>query len=125
MAKVTRIAYSKDLNQGKYDQLEEIAHRLGGDCFVPRNLRLRAEVWQRFGSINGVGVTDRQIRDGWLVEKREFDTPARFWKATLQDTFTDINTYREAAKVKVRKAIYRRTEDEAERKKLYTLLKSN
>ena len=114
MVKVTRIAYSKDLNQGKYDQLEAIAQRLG---------QLRAEVWQRFGSINGVGVTDRQIRDGWLVEKREFDTPARLWKATLHDTFADITMYREAAKVKVRKAIHKRTDDEEERKRLYTLLK--
>jgi hypothetical protein len=37
MSKVTRIAYSKHLNQGKYERLTEIARRLG---------KLRAEVWQ-------------------------------------------------------------------------------
>ncbi len=116
MAKVTRIAYSKDLNDGKYEQLKEIAKRLG---------QLRAEVWQRFGSVAGVGITDRQIRDRWLVEEREFETPARLWKTTLHDTFADITMYREATKVKVRKAIVKRIKDEDERKRLFTLLKSD
>ena len=116
MAKVTRIAYSKNLNQGKYYQLLKIASRLG---------RLRSEVWQQYGSIKGVGKTHREIRGRWLAEKREFDVPARLWKETLRDTFADIVMYRESAKVKVRKAIYKRTEDESERKRLYTLLKSN
>lgn len=114
MNKVTRIAYSKNLNQGKYDSLSEIAHRLG---------QLRTEVWHRYGSISGVGLTHREIRDGWLAEGREFDVPARLWKETLRDTFSDIRLYREAAKGKVRKAIVKRTEDEEERKRLFTLLK--
>ncbi len=42
MSKVTRIAYSQNLNQSKCDRLEDIARRLG---------RLRAEVWRRFGSV--------------------------------------------------------------------------
>lgn len=114
MAKVTRIAYSKNLASGKYNRLSEIARRLG---------QIRTEVWQRFGSIQGVGLTHRQIRDSWLAEGREFDVPARLWKETLRDTFTDIQTYREAAKVKVRKAIAKRTKDNGERKRLYAWLK--
>ena len=116
MSKVTRIVYSKNLHSEKLDQLTEIAQRLG---------KLRAEVWQRFGSVQGVTLTHRKIRDRWLSEKRQFDTPARLWKETLRDTFTDIGTYREAAKVKVRQAIYKRTDDDSERKHLYTLLKYN
>ncbi|MCZ6675815.1 MAG: transposase [Candidatus Poribacteria bacterium] len=129
MAKVTRIAYSHNLNAGKLDQLKEIASRLGN---------LRTEVWHRYGSISGVGHYSRQIRDEWLAENRQFDVPARLWKETLRDTFDDICLYREAAKVKVRKAISKRTmvgapspvsrsgqKDESERKRLFTLLKND
>lgn len=115
MDKVTRIAYSKHLNQGKYERLAEIARRVG---------KIRAEVWRRYGSVQGVEMAHRQIRDQWLAEGREFDVPARLWKETLRDTFCDIVAYREASKVKVRKAIWKRTrDDEDERKQLYTLLK--
>jgi IS605 OrfB family transposase len=111
--KVTRIVYSKNLNQGKLDQLREISSRLGN---------LRQEVWHRYGSIEGVSLTHRQIRDEWLRDSREFDVPARLWKETLRDTFDDICLYREAAKAKVRKAIRKQAKDENERKRLFTLL---
>jgi hypothetical protein len=52
--KVTRIAYSRDLTAGKYGRLVEQARRLG---------RVRSLVWDRYGSITGVGLSDRQIRD--------------------------------------------------------------
>jgi hypothetical protein len=117
MSKVTRIAYSRHLNQGKSERLAEIARRLS---------KLRAEVWRRYGSVQGVELTDRTIRDQWLAEGREFGVPARLWKETLRDTFGDIVAYREAAKVEVRKAIWKRTrDDEDERKRLYTLLKKD
>ena len=96
MGKVTRIATSLNLNRGKLDQLREVASRLGN---------LRSEAWHRFGSIDGVNLTHRQIRDKWLAENRQFDVPARLWKETRRDTFDDICLYREAAKAKVRKAI--------------------
>lgn len=114
MSKVTRIAYSKNLNQGKYEHLQGIAERLG---------LLRSEIWQRYGSIAGVGVTHRQVRDQRLAEGRQFDVPARLWKETLRDTMADIVMYREAAKVKVRRAIRQRSRDDAERKRMYTALK--
>ena len=116
MSKVTRIAISHNLNAGKLLQLKEIASRLGN---------LRGEVWHRYGLIAGVGKTSRQIRDEWLAEDCQLDVPARLWKETLRDTFDDICLYREAAKVKVRKAIAKRTADKEERKRLYTLLKSD
>jgi IS605 OrfB family transposase len=116
VSKVTRIAYSEHLNQGKYNRLVEIARRLG---------KVRAEVWRRYGSVQGVGLTHRGIRDGWMAEDLRFDVPARLWKESLRDTFDDIGAYRESAKVKVRKAIRRHTQDDGERKRLYTLLKKN
>lgn len=114
--KVTRIAYSKNLNQGKLVNLTEIASRLGA---------LRTELWDRFGSVAGVGLHQRDLRDRWLAEKRQFDVPARLWKETLRDTIADIDAYREAAKVKVRKAIRCHTKDEAEQIRLYKLLKAD
>jgi IS605 OrfB family transposase len=114
MGKVTRIAYSKRLNDGKYNRLVEIARRLG---------ILRSEVWNEFGSINGARVKDREVRDMWMADNKHFDVPARLWKETLRDVMDDIKMYSEAAKVKVRKSIQLHTDDNEERKRLYTLLK--
>ncbi|OAD21142.1 transposase, IS605 OrfB family, partial [Candidatus Thiomargarita nelsonii] len=91
--KVTRILKSKNLNHGKYEQLEEQAKRLGN---------IRSEVWHSFGSINGVSIkSDRKIRDQWLKAKRPFDVSANAWKETLRDAFGDIKANRESAKEKV------------------------
>ncbi len=115
MSKVTRIYKSSDLNAGKYQALEEQAKLLG---------KLRAEIWERFGSIHGVGANHRKIRDAW-VETRSFSPlAAKAWKETLRDTLDDIHLYEESAKEKVRKAISRRKISEAEKKNLYILLKS-
>ncbi len=114
--KVTRIARSHDLNKGKYAELEEQAERLG---------RVRTETWQRFGSLAGVGLRDRTLRDKWLKEGREFGVLANPWKETLRDTIGDIKAHREAAKVKVRRSVRRHTSDQAERKRLFTALKAD
>jgi len=114
--KVTRIAYSKNLNKGKFNQLEEQAKRLG---------RVRTEVWQRFGSIRGVGVKDRAIRDQWIKQKRDFAVLATPWKETLRDAIADIAMTIEAAKVPVRRVIGKHTKDANEQRRLFTSLKSN
>lgn len=114
--KVTRIAYSKNINQDKVARLTEIANRLG---------KLRTELWDRFGSVAGVGLDQRELRDQWLADQRKFGVPARLWKETLRDTMADIALYRESAKVKVRRAIPAHTKDKAEQKRLYTLLKAD
>jgi hypothetical protein len=72
----TQIAFSEQLNKGKYETLLEQARRLGV---------IRSEVWQRFGSLKGVGLGDRTIRDNWLKEGRQFNVPANAWKQTLAD----------------------------------------
>ena len=101
----TQIAFSDTLNQGKYSALLEQAGRLG---------IIRSEVWQCFGSINGVGLRDRTIRDAWIREGRQFNVPANAWKQTLADAIANIKANREAAKVTVKQAIRRRTQDSSE-----------
>ena len=112
----TQIAFSDNFNKGKFAALFEQAQRLGA---------IRTEIWQRFGSLKGVGLGDRTIRDNWLKEGRQFNVPANAWKQTLSDAIGDIRANREAAKVKVKQAIRRRTKESTEQKRLYTLLKSD
>ncbi|OAD24055.1 transposase IS605 OrfB [Candidatus Thiomargarita nelsonii] len=115
--KVTRILKSKNLNRGKYEQLEEQAKRLG---------QIRSDVWHSFGSINGVSIkSDRKIRDQWLKAKRPFDVSANAWKETLRDAFGDIKANRESAIAQVRKIIYKQVSDENRRHELYKKLKSD
>jgi hypothetical protein len=116
MSKVCRIVCSKNLNKGKYSALKKQAKLLGA---------LRKEVWQRFGSIHGVGISFRNIRNDW-VKTRDF-TPlsAKAWKETLSDVLNDINLYEEAVKEKVRKDIWKRTNNKKEQKRLFGLLKYN
>ncbi len=115
--KITRILYSKNLNQGKYDALKAQAILLG---------RVRSELWQRFGSIAGVGLKDRTIRDLWLKEKRDFSPlSANSWKETLRDSIADISLNRESVKVNARASIRRHTSDKEQQKRLYTLLKAD
>jgi hypothetical protein len=71
---ITKIAFSKDINPGKFAALEEQARRLGS---------VRTETWQRFGSVAGVGLGDRAVRDGWMKEGRTFPVGATPWKQTL------------------------------------------
>ncbi|MEU5527617.1 transposase [Micromonospora chersina] len=114
---VTRIAYSRGLNPGKYVALAEQASRLG---------RVRSEVWQRYGSIAGVGagLKDRQVRDRWLLDgtHSSFGVPANAWKETVRDAISDIAANFAAAKVEVRRAIIRRSDDPAERKRMFATL---
>jgi len=113
--KVTIILKSKNLNRGKYKQLEEQAKRLG---------KIRSEVWHSFGSINGVSIkSDINIRDQWLKEKRRFDVSANAWKETLRDAFGDIKATRESAKEKVRSSIYKQITDDNKRHEYYKKLK--
>lgn len=116
MNKVCRIVESKNINRRKYIELEKQAHLLG---------TLRKEIWQRFGSINGVGTNHRTIRSDW-VKIRDFKPlAAKAWKETLRDTLDDIKLYEEAAKEKVRKDIRKSKKSDCEKKELYKKLKSN
>jgi IS605 OrfB family transposase len=113
---VTRIVRSKGLNASKLDALVSIAKSLG---------RLRAEAWRRYGSVAGVGRSYYDIRNEWMASGRKFNVPARLWKETLNDVLSDIKAYREAAKKSIHRSIFARTESADERKRLFTLLKSD
>ncbi|HEY0803969.1 MAG TPA: transposase, partial [Pseudonocardiaceae bacterium] len=54
-----------------------------------------------------------------------FGVLANAWKETVRDAIGDIRACREAAKLPVRRAIPRRTPAQTERKRLYTLLKTD
>lgn len=116
--KVTRIAYAGDLNQGKYEELTEQARRLG---------RVRTLVWDRFGSLGGVGLADRAIRDAWMADgtAATFGVGGNAWKETVRDAVADIRASREAAKARVRRAISARISDEGERRRLFGLLRND
>lgn len=116
MSKVTRVLKSVGLNRAKFDELNSQAKPLGD---------LRKEIWQRFGSLAGVGVNHRKIRDEWVKTRDFLPLPAKAWKETLRDVIDDIDMYEESAKEKVRKAIYLRTKDKTERKRLFKLLASD
>ena len=81
--KVTRIAYSRDLDAGKYGELVGQVRRLG---------RARSLVWDRYGSITGVGLSDRRIRDAWMADgtATSLGVLANAWKETVRDAVADI-----------------------------------
>lgn len=116
MSKVTRIIASRNLNIGKYRALEIQAKLLG---------KIRKEVWEKFGSINGVGVNHRDIRAEWVKYRNFAPLAAKAWKETLRDVLDDVCLYEESAKEKVRKAINLRAADEHEKIRLYRLLKGD
>jgi hypothetical protein len=116
MSKVTRIISSSNLNKRKYDELCKQATLLG---------KVRKEVWQRYGSINGVGKHHREIRDEWVKNRDFFPLPEKAWKETLRDAMHDIKLYEESTKKKVKTAIFAHTNDPQEQKRLCGLLKGN
>ena len=86
---------------------------------------LRADIWRRYGALGNVGATASTIRTE-IVEKKIYDSlliDGTIRAETTKDIVNDILTYKAAAKLKVRQAIAKRTSDENERKRLYTLLK--
>jgi IS605 OrfB family transposase len=114
--KVTRIAYSDDLNQAKYDALHEIAERCGS---------IRTEVWRNYGSVGGLGAKFRLVRDGWITDKHVSILPQRIWRATLSDTLDDIKANREAAKEKVVRHLFQNIDESVQRKDLFKKLKND
>ncbi len=114
--KVTRIAYSDDLNQAKYDALNEIANRCGS---------IRTEVWRNYGSIGGLYARFRPVRDGWIAEGHLKNLPQRILRVTLSDTLDDVKANREAAKEKVVRHIFINVDEKDKRKELFKKLKND
>ena len=114
--KGTRIVYSKNLNLAKFKALEDQSKLLG---------QVRSDIWRRFGSLNGVGVNPRTIRNGWIKTRDFSPLPAKAWKETLRDALDDIKLYEASVKEKVRKKISKKFKSDSERKKYFGLLKGN
>ena len=108
--KVTRIAYSGGVNAGKYGELVGQVRRLG---------RVRSLVWDRYGSITGVGLSDRQIRDAWMADgtATSCGVLANAGKETVRDAVAGIRAHREAAKAEVRQRVGRGLLPEAEQRR--------
>jgi hypothetical protein len=86
---------------------------------------LRADIWRRYGALGNAGVSESKMRTD-IVKKKIYDSlsiDGTIRSETTKDVINDILTYKAAAKLKVRQAIAKRTSDEVERKRLYTLLK--
>ncbi len=86
---------------------------------------IRADIWRRYGALGNVGVSASAVRTE-IVKKGIYDNlpiDGTIRAETTKDIVNDILTYKAAAKLKVRQAIAKRTNDESERRRLYTLLK--
>src|SRR3982074_59475 len=96
--KVTRVACSGGVNGGKCGELVGQVRRLG---------RVRSWVWDRYGSITGVGVSDRRFRDAWMADgtATSLGVLANAWTETVRDAVADIRAPREAAKATVRQRV--------------------
>jgi len=88
---------------------------------------LRADIWRRYGALKNVGKSVIDIRKEITEQGLYVDLPVdgTIRAETTKDIVNDILTYKAAAKLKVRRAIAARTSDIVERKRLYTLLKTD
>lgn len=88
---------------------------------------LRADIWRCYGALGTLGksatVIRSEITGGGFYTDLDVDGTIR--TETTKDVVNDILIYKAAAKKKVRKAIYLRTTDKDERRRLYTLLKND
>ncbi|MFP3551115.1 transposase [Paraburkholderia sp. SIMBA_049] len=88
---------------------------------------VRADLWRRYGGLGTVGRNAVAIRKevtagGWYAS---LPVDGTIRAETTKDVVNDILTYKAAACAKVRQAIAKRTSDEAERKRLFTLLRKD
>lgn len=88
---------------------------------------VRADLWRRYGALGAVGKMAGDIRKAVTAQKLYAELPVdgTIRNETIKDVINDVLTCKAAAKQKVRKVIAARTEDEAERRRLYTLLKKD
>lgn len=113
---VTRIAYSDDLNQAKYEALTEIAQRCGS---------VRTEVWHNYGSVSSLDAKFRPVRNEWIAVEHIKNLPQRIWRATLSDVLGDIKANRESAKINVKSHIFRNINDKKLRQESFKKLKND
>src|SRR5450631_3365442 len=88
---------------------------------------VRADIWRRYGALGTTGKSAGDIRAditraGWYVG---LPVDGTIRNETTKDIVNDVLLYKAAAVAKVRQAIAARSSDEAERKRLYTLLRKD
>ncbi len=88
---------------------------------------VRADVWRRFGALGTVGKSANDVRKEIAEARLYADIPVdgTIRNETTKDIVNDVLLYKASALRKVRKAIAARSVDEAERKRLYTLLRKD
>ncbi|MBU2741402.1 transposase [Acidithiobacillus thiooxidans] len=113
MTTVTRI-----LQADAPEALQDICKSMG---FV------RADIWRRYGALGTVGKSANDVRKAISAARFYADLPVdgTIRNETTKDIVNDVLLYKAAAMQKVRKAIAARITDEAERKRLYTLLRQD
>ncbi|WP_028220968.1 transposase [Paraburkholderia oxyphila] len=88
---------------------------------------VRADLWRRYGALGNVGKSAADIRKEVTAagQYAGLAVDGTIRAETTKDAVNDILTYKAAACAKVRQAVAKRTSDEAERKRLYALVKSD
>ena len=88
---------------------------------------VRADIWRRYGALGTVGKSANDIRKEISAASLYSGLPVdgTIRNETTKDIVNDVLLYKAAAMQKVRKAIAARTGDEAERKRLFTLLRKD
>ncbi len=84
---------------------------------------MRADIWRRYGALGTHATTPNSIRRDFAALYKHLPIDGTIRSETAKDILNDIFAYRAAAILKVKQAIFRRTNDEAERKRLYSLIR--
>lgn len=87
---------------------------------------IRADIWRRYGGLGTVGMSSNDVRSeiSGLALYSNLPIDGTIRNESTKDIVNDVFLYRTSAQQKVRKAIYVRAKDnEAERTRLYTLLR--
>lgn len=99
-------------------QVEQIMHL----CGTPRAL-----TYNKLGSLQGWGLdwkrADSIIRT--ILQPTDVGLPAKLWEWSVNDAMKAIIAQQEAAKTFITRAIYQRTNDEAEQIRLFNLMRNN
>ena len=88
---------------------------------------VRADIWRRYGALQNIRKSNQDIRAKIAAGQyyTGFPVDGTIRNETTKDIINDVLTYKAAAMVKVRQAIHARTNDKAEQKRLYTLLRDD
>ena len=84
---------------------------------------MRADIWRRYGALGTHTTSSSDIRKGFASLYGHLRLDGTIRAETAKDVLNDILAYRAAAMEKVKTAILQRTNDESERKRLFSLLR--